>query len=78
MDNIMFGDVFDSNGFNMVWICCAMEDEDRKNKTFTFTHKMGKMKQNVTTSGDYKEKDKWDGIKCKIKVNPTLNQEKLD
>ncbi len=34
----MFGDVFYSNGFNMVWICCAMEDEDRKNKTFVFTH----------------------------------------
>ncbi len=31
------------------------------------------MKQNVTTTGDYKEKDKWDGIKYKIKVNPTLN-----
>jgi hypothetical protein len=25
------------------------------------------MKQNVTTSGDYKEKDKWDEIKYKIK-----------
>ncbi len=36
------------------------------------------MKQNVTTSGDYKENDKWDGIKYKIKVDPTLNQEKVD
>jgi len=36
------------------------------------------MKQNVITSGDYKEKDKWDEIKYKIKVDPTLNQEKVD
>jgi hypothetical protein len=37
MDNIMFGDVFYSNGFNRVWICCVMEDENRKTKTFAFT-----------------------------------------
>jgi hypothetical protein len=83
----MFGKIFNSDDFED-WMRCIGYDEERKNEQCFFATQLSNIFQldapnivvveELNTKTTFWEKDNWDEIKYKIKVDPNLGQEKID
>ncbi len=88
-DNIIFGKLFNSTDFED-WMKCVSQVEEKRNEIFIgnqfgecqaiFRLDTGqrKKKQEFTFANNNfdEKKDRWEEIKSKIRIDPTLDQEK--